>query len=135
MDIDVPYPIFSQEEDAEPSLMVKTEFFFNMSVLPTANTVFSNQPALQFHHLSLLPMTDLEERPETVLDACQSNLQVDLVAALVNASALPESVILANAMEKMFLINGLYWTKDGKMWVPDDKDLRYEVFLDCHASV
>jgi hypothetical protein len=44
-------------------------------------------------------------------------------------------VILADAMESLALINGLYWTKEGEMWVPDDKELRYEVFLDCHASV
>ena len=43
--------------------------------------------------------------------------------ALVTASALPESVVLANTMEKMSLINGLYWIKDGKMWVPDEGDL------------
>jgi hypothetical protein len=73
-------------------------------------------------------MTELEERPETVLDACQTELLVDLVASLVAASALPESVILADAMENLSLINGLYWTKDGKMWVLDDKDLRYEIF-------
>ena len=38
-------------------------------------------------------------------------------------------------MESLTFTNGLFWTKDGKMWVPDDKDLRYQVFLDCHASV
>ena len=106
-----------------------------MSLLPTANTIPSNATTLHFHHLSLLPMTELEERPETVLDACQSDFQRELVTALVTASALPESVVLANTMEKLSLINGLYWTKDGKMWVPDEGDLRYEVFLDCHASV
>jgi hypothetical protein len=26
-------------------------------------------------------------------------------------------------------------TKDGKMWILDAKNLRYELFLDCHASV
>jgi hypothetical protein len=38
-------------------------------------------------------------------------------------------------MESLSFVNGLYWTKDGKMWVPDDHDLWYEVFLDCHAPV
>ena len=45
------------------------------------------------------------------------------------------SVVLANTMDKLSLINGLYGTKDGKMWVPEERDSRYEVFLDYHASV
>ncbi len=45
------------------------------------------------------------------------------------------SVVLANTMEKLSSINGRYGTTDGKMWVPDYRDCRYEVFLDCHASV
>ena len=94
MDLDRPFPIFSDEYETvpmqSPNPIIKTPNFLNMSLLPTANTIPSNAAALNFHHLSLLPMTELEERPETVLDACQSDLQKDLVTALVTASALPE---------------------------------------------
>jgi hypothetical protein len=90
----------------------------------------STAPTYHFHNMSML-----DERPEDVLDACQTDLQHDLVAALTIASALPESKVIAQEMESLTFTNGLFWTKDGKMWVPDDKDLRYQVFLDCHASV
>jgi hypothetical protein len=110
-----------------------------MYILPTANTVLLDTVQLIFHQFSLHPMTLLQERPETVRDACQTELHVDLVASLRTASVLHEFVVLAdqciNAMERFSSSNGLYWTKDGKMWIPDDQDLRYELFLDCHASV
>jgi hypothetical protein len=39
-------------------------------------------------------MTQFQDRPVTVLDACQFDLQVDLVTSLLTASVLPESVVL-----------------------------------------
>jgi hypothetical protein len=106
-----------------------------MSILPEAHVTVSDAPTIYFHHLSLCPMALLEERLEDVLDACPPELHVDLVASLTAACALPESKVLAEEMETLSFVNGLYWTKDGKMWVPYDFDLRFDVFLDCHASV
>jgi hypothetical protein len=123
--VDIPLPDLFDQDGPQEIPIVKTANFLNMSILPTTNTVLSENFPLNFHHLSLLPMTELEERPKTVLDACQTDLQVDLVASLVAASALPESMVLADAMENLSLINGLYWTTDGKMWVLDDLELWY----------
>jgi hypothetical protein len=64
-----------------------------MDILLTAHATLSDAIPLNFHHLSMCPMALLEERPEDVLDACQPELQVDLVAALNAASASPESKI------------------------------------------
>jgi hypothetical protein len=50
----------------------------------------------------------------------------------VTASALPESVILANTMETLSLIQ---WTLlDQGMWVPNIS-IDMKCFLDCHALV
>jgi hypothetical protein len=100
-----------------------------------AHIIVSDAPTIYFHHLSFCLMAMLEDRPEDVLDACQPDLQVDLVTSLTAASALQESKVLAEEMEPLSFVNGLYWTKDGKMWVPNDLDLRFDVFLYCHASV
>ena len=120
-----------------PSDLPHNLSFCNISILHPAHLAPSTAPTYHFHNLTLNPtnMSMLEERPEDVLDACQTELQQDLVAALTKASALPESKVIAQEMESLTFTNGLFWTKDGKMWVPDDKDLRYQVFLDCHASV
>ncbi len=58
MSLDVPFPIFIEEDNAIDIPIVKTANFLNMSVLPMANTVLSHQAPLNFHHLSLLPMKD-----------------------------------------------------------------------------
>ena len=50
-------------------------------------------------------------------------------------SALPECKSSVVEIESLPFTNNLIWTKDGKMWVPDDNSLWYQVFLDCHASV
>jgi hypothetical protein len=96
-----------------------------MYILPEAHVTVSMAPTIYFHLLSFCPMALLEERPEYVLDACQPVLQVDLVASLTAASALPESKVLAEEMERLSFVNGLYLTRDGQMWVPDDYDLRF----------
>jgi hypothetical protein len=90
--------------------------FCNISLLHPANLVPSSAPTYHFHQLALNPtnMSMLEERPEDSLDACQSNLQHDLVAALTIASSLPESKIIAAEMESLTFTNGLFWTKRGK---------------------
>jgi hypothetical protein len=108
MSVDIPLPVLSDQDESHEPPIVKAANFLNMYILPTANTVLSENVPLNFHHLSLLPMTELEERPETTMDACLTDLQVDLVSSLVAASALPESVVLAHAMENLSLINGLY---------------------------
>jgi hypothetical protein len=46
-------------------------------------------------------MTQFQDRPVTVLNASHTDLQVDLVASLLTASVLPDSVVLADAMEKV----------------------------------
>jgi hypothetical protein len=54
---------------------------------------------------------------------------------LTAASTLPESEVLADVMDHLSFVNGLYLTKNGMMWVPSDIDLRFEVDVYCHASV
>jgi hypothetical protein len=68
--------------------------FCNISILHPAQLAPSSAPTYHFHNMSML-----EERPEDALDACQTELQHDLVADLTLASALPEFKIIAREME------------------------------------
>jgi hypothetical protein len=84
--VDIPLPVLSDQDESQEPPIVYTPNLLNMSILPTAVTVLSDTVQLTFHHFSLHPMTHLQERLETVRDACQTELQVDLVASLLTAS-------------------------------------------------
>jgi hypothetical protein len=72
---------------------------------------------------------------QNALAAVHTSLQENLLAAIIAATAMPEYRDVAVNVENFNLLNQLYWTKDDKIWVPDHSYLRYQVFLDNHASI